>query len=195
MARLAATPDRDRMVEAAKVCTKGPAMVAAAEKVVEAARVVMAVEWEVAQSAAPVEIGGWQIVGECKRKTVEVVLQLGPSVDSERRKSLQEAVTKVEGLVGVANMGWRVVGLPYMVHVGDEVLWTVQGVDVDMKGTEVMGVIFKNLEAVWGQGSVVGCWVENKQLAYVVVRSILERAWLSQKGGLQGLVDSDSGII
>lgn len=183
------------MVEAAKVCTKGPAMVAAAEKVVEAARVVMAVEWEVAQSAAPVEIGGWQIVGECKRKTVEVVLQLGPSVDSERRKSLQEAVTKVEGLVGVANMGWRVVGLPYMVHVGDEVLWTVQGVDVDMKGTEVMGVIFKNLEAVWGQGSVVGCWVENKQLAYVVVRSILERAWLSQKGGLQGLVDSDSGII
>lgn len=41
-ARLAATAERDRMVEAAKVCMDGPAMVAAAHQVVEAARVVTA---------------------------------------------------------------------------------------------------------------------------------------------------------
>ena len=45
-------------------------MVAAEEKVVEAARVVTALEWEVAQSAAPVEIGSWQVAGGRKRKTV-----------------------------------------------------------------------------------------------------------------------------
>ena len=75
-ARLVETAERDRMVQAARVCTDGPAMMAAVEKVVEAARVVTTLEWEVPQSAAPVEIGGWQIVGGCKRKTVQVVLQL-----------------------------------------------------------------------------------------------------------------------
>ena len=58
-ARLRATAERNRMVEAAKVCTDGPAMVAAAEKVVEPARVVRTLEREVAQSAAPIDIGGW----------------------------------------------------------------------------------------------------------------------------------------
>lgn len=51
------------MVEAAEICTDGPVMVAAAEKVVEAVRVVTALEREVEQSAAPVEISGWPIVG------------------------------------------------------------------------------------------------------------------------------------
>lgn len=37
VARLVATTKRDHMVEAARVCTDGPTMVAAAEKVVEAA--------------------------------------------------------------------------------------------------------------------------------------------------------------
>ena len=69
-ARLAAATERDRMVEAARGCTDGPAMVAAAEKVVEAARVVTALEWEVAQSAVTVEIGRWQVAGGHKRKTV-----------------------------------------------------------------------------------------------------------------------------
>lgn len=55
------------MVEAAKVCMDGPVMVAAVEKVVKAARVVTALEWKVAQSAVPIEIGGWQIVGGCMR--------------------------------------------------------------------------------------------------------------------------------
>lgn len=56
-ARLGATAERARMVEGAKVCTDGPAMVAAAEKVVEPARVVRTLEREVAQSAAPIDIG------------------------------------------------------------------------------------------------------------------------------------------
>ena len=38
---------------------------------------------------------------------------------------------------------------------------TVRRMDVDMNGTEVAGVMLKNLEIVWGVGSVVGCWVEN----------------------------------
>ena len=45
---LAAAGERDRMEEAARGCTDGPAMVATAEKVVEAARVVMALQREVA---------------------------------------------------------------------------------------------------------------------------------------------------
>lgn len=86
-ARLAATAERDRMVEAAKECMDGQAMVAAAHQVVEAARVVTALEREVAPSAAPVEISGWQIMGGSKRKTVQVVSQLGRSIDGEWRKS------------------------------------------------------------------------------------------------------------
>lgn len=71
---------------------------------------------------------------------------------------------------------------------GDEVLWTMHKVDVDVNGTEVAGVVLKNLEAVWGVGSVVGCWVKNKQSAYIVVHGIPEREWLSEVGGTQGQV-------
>ena len=53
----------------------------------------------------------------------------------------------------------------------------------------------KNLEAVWGVGSLVGCWVENKMSAYGVVRGIPEREWLSEQGGVQGLVEGNLGII
>ena len=104
-ARLAAATERDRMVEAARECANGPAMVAASEKVVEAARVVRALEREVEQSAVPVEIGGWQVAGGCKRKTIQVVSQLACPVDGERRKSLQGDVTKVQGLGVAANLG------------------------------------------------------------------------------------------
>ena len=44
-----------------------------AEKVVEAARMVVELEREVAASAVPVEVGGWKVVGGKKRKTVQVV--------------------------------------------------------------------------------------------------------------------------
>ena len=53
----------------------------------------------------------------------------------------------------------------------------------------------KNLEAVWGVGSLVECWVENKMSAYVVVRGIPEREWLSEKGGVQGLVVGNPSIM
>ena len=44
-------------------------------------------------------------------------------------------------------------------------------------------------------GSLVGCWVENKMSAYVVVRGIPEREWLSEHGGVQGLVGGNLGIM
>ena len=74
-------------------------------------------------------------------------------------------------------------------------MWTVSGVGEEVNGTEVVGTIMKNLEVVWGVGSLVGCWVENKMSAYGVVRGIPEREWLSEQGGVQGLVEGNPGII
>ena len=156
-ARMAAEAERDRLVSEVKGCGDGPEAVAVAEKVVEAARIVVELEREVAASAAPVEIGGWQVVGGRKRKTVQVVSQLGRPMDGERRKSLQGAVSKMQGLIGAANLGWGLVASPYTVHGGDEVLWTVRGVGEEVNGAEVAETILKNLEAVWGVGSIVGC--------------------------------------
>ena len=102
---------------------------------------------------------------------------------------------KVQGLVGAARLGWGLVALLYTVHGGDEVLWTVRGVELEVNGSDVARMKLWNLEAVWGVGSVVGCWVENKLSAYVVVRAIPEREWLSEKGGVQGLVDGNSGVM
>ena len=174
-ARAAAEAERDRLVAEVKGCTDGPGAVAVAEKVVEAARMVVELEREVAACAAPVEIGGWQVVGGKKRKTVQVVSQLCRPLDGEGRKSLQGAVSKVQTLIGAANLGWGLVASPYTVHGGDEVLWTVRGVGEEVNGTEVARTVMKNLEAVWGVGSLVGCWVENKMSTYVVVRGIPER--------------------
>ena len=161
-ARVAAVAERDRVVQAVKECTEGPALMEAAERVVNAARMVEVLEREVADSAAPVEIGGWQIAGGKKRKTVQVVSQLSRPLDGERRKTLRVAVGKVQGLVGAARLGWGLVASPYTVHGGDEVLWTVRGVELELNGSDVARTILRNLEAVWGVGSVVGCWVENK---------------------------------
>ena len=161
----------------------------------EAARMVVELEREVAASSAPVEIGGWQVVGGRKRKTVQVVSQLIRPLDGERRKSLYGAVSKVQGLIGAANLGWGLVASLYTVHGGDEVLWTVRGVGEEVNGTEVAGTILKNLESVWGVGSLVGCWVENKMSAYVVVRGFPKKEWLSEQGGVQGLVVGNPGIM
>ena len=156
-ARVAAVAERDRVVEAVKGCTEGPALVEAAERVVNAARMVDVLEREVAGSAAPVEIGGWQIAGGKKKKTVQVVSQLSRPLNRERRKTLQEAVGKVQGLVGAARLGCGLVASPYTVHGGDEVLWTVRVVELEVNGSDVARMILRNLEVVWGVGSVVGC--------------------------------------
>ena len=150
--RVAAVAERDRVVEAFKVCTEGPALVEAAKRVVNAARMVEVLEREVADSAAPVEIGGWQIAGGKKRKTVQVVSQLGRPLDGERRKTLQEAVGKVQCLVGAASLGWGLVVSQYMVHGGDEVFWTVRGVELEVNGSDIARMILRNLEWVWGVG-------------------------------------------
>ena len=194
-ARAVAEAERDRLVAEVKGCADGPGAVAVAGKVVEAARMVVELEREVVACAAPVEIGGWQVVGGKKRKTVQVVSQLCRPLDGEGRKSLQSAVSKVQGLIGAANLGWGLVASTYTVHGGDEVLWTVRGVGEEVNGTEVARTVMKNLEVVWGVGSLVGCWVENKVSAYVVVRGIPEREWLSEKRGVQGLVVGNSGIM
>ena len=56
-ARAAAVAERDRVVEGVKGCTEGPALVEAAERVVNTVRMVEVLEREVADSAASVEIG------------------------------------------------------------------------------------------------------------------------------------------
>ena len=101
----------------------------------------------------------------------------------------------MQGLVGAASLGWGLVASPYTVHGGDEVLWTVRGVELEVNDSDVVRMILRNQEAVWGVGSVVGCWVENKLSAYVVVRGIPEREWLSEKGGVQGLIDSNPRVM
>ena len=93
-AKEAAVAERDRVVQAVKGRTKGPALVEAAERVVEVARMVEVLKREVADSAAPMEIGGWQIAGGKKRTTLQVVSLLGRPLDGERRKTLQEALAK-----------------------------------------------------------------------------------------------------
>ena len=124
-----------------------------------------------------------------------MVPQLARPVDGERRKSLQGDVTNVQGLVMATNLVCGVIASPYTVHGGDEVPWTVRRVDIDVNGTHIASVVLKNLEAVWGVGSMVGCWVENKQSTYVVVHGILEREWLSDVGGTQGLVGGNPGVM
>ena len=47
--------------------------------------------------------------------------------------------------------------------------------ELEVNGSEVARTLLKNLEAVWGVGSLVGCWVENKLSAYVIIRGIPER--------------------
>ena len=178
----AAEAERDRLVTKDRGCADGPDAVAVAEKVVEAARMVVELDWEVAVSAAPVEIAGWEVAGGMKRKTVQVVSQLCRPLDGEARISLQGVLSKVQGLVGAANLGWGLVASPYTMDGGGGVLWTVQGVDEGVNGTGVAETVMKNLEAVWAVGSLVGYWVENMMCAYVVVRGILEREWLSEKG-------------
>ena len=121
--------------------------------------------------------------------------QLCHPLDGEGRKSLQGAVSKMQSLAGAANLRWGLIALPYTVHGGDEVRWTVRGVDEAVNGTEVAKIVMRNLETVWGAESLVGCWVENKLYAYVIMRGIPQREWLSEKGGVQGLVEGNPGIM
>lgn len=87
------------------------------------------------------------------------------------------------------------VASPYTVHRANEVLWSVRRVEFNINGKEVAGTVLKNLEVVWGVGSVVGCWVANQQFAYIVVWEILERERLSRKGGVEELVDGNLDIM
>lgn len=92
---MAPEAERDSVAAVVKGCTGGLEFVQASTKVVEAARVVMDLEREVAHGAAPVKIGGWQIPGGRKSKTVAGVTQLGGPLDVGRRGKLQKAVSKV----------------------------------------------------------------------------------------------------
>ena len=119
----------------------------------------------------------------------------GRPLNGERRKTLQEAVGKVQGLVGAASLGCGLVASPCTVHGSDEVLWMVRGVELEVNGSGVARMILRNLEAVLGVGAVVECWVENKLSTYVVVQGISEREWMSEKDVVQGLIDGNSGVM
>lgn len=71
---------------------------AVAGKVVEAGRLVVELAREVTASAVPVEIGGCQVAKGRKQKTVQVVAQLCRPLDRKRRRTLQQAVSKVQGM-------------------------------------------------------------------------------------------------
>ena len=62
---------------------------------------------------------------------------------------------KVQGRVRAASLGWGLVASPYTIHGGDEVLWTAGGVELEVNGSDVARMIWRNLEAVWGIGSMV----------------------------------------
>lgn len=83
---------------------------------------VVELERELADSTVSVEIGGWQVAGGKKRKSVQALSQLGRPLDGERQKSLQVAVGIVQRLIGTAKLGWGLVASLYMVHGGDEML-------------------------------------------------------------------------
>ena len=78
----------------------------------------------------------------------------------------------MQGLVGAASVVWGLVASRYTVHAGDEVLWTGSVIKLEVNGSDVGRIILRNLEVVWGVGSVVGRWVKNTLSAYVVVRGI-----------------------
>ena len=40
----------------------------------------------------------------------------------------------------------------YTVHGGDEVFWTVRGVELEVNGSDIARMILRNLEWVWGVG-------------------------------------------
>lgn len=100
----AAATEKDRVVKQMKVCTEGPALMAVVENEVNAARMLVELKREVADSAMPVEIAGWQGTGGNRRKTAQVASQLSRPRDGEGRKALQEAVGIVQSLVGTASL-------------------------------------------------------------------------------------------
>ena len=85
-----------------------------------------------------------------------MVVQLCRPLDREKRKTLQEVLSKVQGLIGAANLGCGLLASPYMMHSGDEVVWIVHGVNKGINGSEVAKTVLKNLEEVWSPGPLVG---------------------------------------
>ena len=71
-------------------------------------------------------------------------------LDSERRKTLQEVVGKVQGLVRAARLGWGMVASPYTIHGGNKFLWTVGGVELEVNGSDVARMILRNLVQEYG---------------------------------------------
>lgn len=161
-AKVAATAEGDRVVEEVKGCTEGPGLVAAAEQVVNATRILVELARELACSVAQSQIGDWRVTRGKTRKSAHIVSQLGHPLDGDRRKSLQDAVGKVQGLLGTTRLQWGLVASPYMMQGRGKILWTVCGGELVVGGLEVARTILKNLEVVWGVGLLVECWVENK---------------------------------
>ena len=66
-------------------------------------------------------------------------------------------------------------------------MWTVSGVSNSEEDEKMIGEIRHGADTAWGVGTVDGCWVEEKELVYVVVRGIPEGVWVGEGGGVYGL--------
>ena len=82
---------------------------------------------ELAREGVTVE-SGFQVVQERKLRSVEVVTRIAGKVDKENRGTLEKIVMAVQSLLVASRLKWKVKAVPYTVHGGDEVLWTVFGV-------------------------------------------------------------------
>ena len=51
----------------------------------------------------------------------------------------------------------------------------------------MVGEIRHGADTAWGVGTVDGCWVEEKESVYVVIRGIREGEWVGEGGGVEGL--------
>ena len=107
-----------------------------------------------------------------KLRSVKVVTRVVGKVDKEKRASLEKMVMAVHSLLVASRLKWKVRAVPYTVHGGDEVLWTVSGVSSSKEDQKVVGEVRYVADMAWGVGTVNVCWVEEKESVYVIVRGI-----------------------
>ena len=168
--------DREEVVVASKKVTYAMAAADAAAK-----------RREELVSEGVVVGSGFQVVQGRKLRSVEMVTRVVGKVDKEKRANLEKTVLAVQSLLIASRLKWRVSAVPYTVHGGNEVVWTVSGVSSTEEDEKVIGEVRHGADTAWDVGTVDGCWVEEKESVYVVVRRIPEGEWVGEGGGVEGL--------
>ena len=97
------------------------------------------------------------MVQERKLRSVEVVTRVVGKVDKEKRANLEKTVLAVQSLWVASRLKWMVRAVPYTVHGGNEVLWTVSGVSSSEEDEKVIGEVRHEADMAWGVGTVDGC--------------------------------------